>query len=125
MRGELWQIARAGLFLLFVVVLAALGPVDAAVAGPVPGVATHEHKPDPKEQRDSEKLRDRLPKPAAPSRRHEARHANDRRPLPALVRREQDSSRLLRARFPDSGSEAYHEHVRLRHSPGMLQVVRH
>lgn len=113
------------MFLLFVVVLAALGPIDAAVAGPVASAATHEHKPDPKEQRDSEKLRDRLPKPAAPGRRHEVRHANDRSPLPVLLQRSQGSSRLLRARFPNCGNDAYYERRRLRHSPGILQVVRH
>jgi hypothetical protein len=124
-RGKVWRITRAGLFLLFVVVLAALGSVDAAVASPNMGVATHEHKPEPKEQRDSEKLRDRLPKPATLNRRHQARHSDDRRPVPAFLRCQQESAEPQAACLPNSGSDTYHGHLRLRHSPAVLQVVRH
>jgi hypothetical protein len=125
-RGTAWQITRVGLFLLFAVVLAALGPTDAALAGQATCVTTNEHKPDPKEHRDGEKLRERLPSPAT-HRRTQMRHEHDRDLLLGSSRwRAADLEILIRsAAFPGAGADAHHAHDRLRHSPAMLQVMRH
>lgn len=126
MRGRAWQITRAGLFLLFAVVLAALGPTDAALASQVNSAATSEHKPDPKEQRDSEKLRERLPG-LATHRRTQTRHEQDRDPLRGESRWTAADFEILvhAARLPNSGTDTYHARSRLRHSPATLQVMRH
>ncbi|WP_406689582.1 hypothetical protein REH65_26480 [Saccharopolyspora sp. ID03-671] len=126
MRGRLWLITRAGLFLLFAVALAALGPTDAALAGQVPSSTTSEHKPDPKEQRDTEKLRERLPGLAA-HRRTLVRHEHDLDPLHGESRwTAADFAILVRAvSFPDIGTDTYHARSRLKHSPAALQVMRH
>lgn len=124
MFGKVWHTARAGLFLLFVVVLAVLGPADAAVAGQATcSAATQEQQQDSKEHRDGEKLRDRAVKLAAVTRRQSARTENSR-PLPAFlqVRSEFTASEPV---FPNSGTPTRHEHLRVTHSPAMLQVVRH
>ncbi|SFT06318.1 hypothetical protein [Saccharopolyspora flava] len=127
MRGRLWLITRAGVFLLFGVVLAALGPTDAALAGEVGcSATTSEHKPDPKEQRDSEKLRERLPG-LATHRRTQTRHEHDRDPLQGESRwTAADFATLVHAAsLPNIGTDTYHAHIRLRHSPAALQVMRH
>lgn len=124
MRGKLWLITRAGLFLCFVVVLAALGPADAALAGPSTIAAGHEHKPEPKEQRDNEKLRDRMSKPATLNRRHQARNDGVRRTGRIFLRDWRGTAEPRRAELPDSGNGTHHDHLRFRHSPTMLQVVR-
>ncbi|TDD81288.1 hypothetical protein E1202_29330 [Saccharopolyspora karakumensis] len=124
MRGTAWQITRVGVFLLFAVVLAALGPTDAALAGQAASLTTNEHKPDPKEHRDGEKLRERLPSPAT-HRRDQMRHEHDRN-LGASRWTAADFEILLRsAACPGIGTDAHHVHGRLRHSPAMLQVMRH
>ncbi len=126
MRGTAWQITRVGLFLLFAVVVAALGPTDAALATQVSSPATSEHKPDPKEQRDGEKLRERLPG-LTTHRRSQARHEQDRDPLRGESRWTAADFEILAhtSRFPNAGTDTYHAHSRLRHSPATLQVMRH
>ncbi|TDC87752.1 hypothetical protein E1161_25195 [Saccharopolyspora aridisoli] len=126
MRGTAWQITRVGLFLLFAVVLAALGPTDAALAGQAKSATTNEHKPDPKEHRDGEKLRERLPSPAT-HRRTQLRHERDRDLFLGASRwMAADFEVLIRsAAFPSIGTDTHHAHGRLRHSPAMLQVMRH
>ena len=126
MRGRAWQITRAGLFLLFAVVLAALGPTDAALANQVSCSASSEHKPDTKEQRDGEKLRERLPG-LTTHRRAQLRHEQDRDVLRTEARWvAADFEVLVRSRYiPNVETDAGDALGRLRHSPAALQVMRH
>ncbi|GAB3674015.1 hypothetical protein [Saccharopolyspora tripterygii] len=126
MRGRAWQITRAGLFLLFAVVLAALGPTDAALANQVSCPATSEHKPDTKEQRDGEKLRERLPG-LTTHRRTQLRHEHDRDLLRSEARWvAADFEVLVRSGYvPNVETETNDDRSRMRHSPAALQVMRH
>ncbi|TWG08422.1 hypothetical protein [Saccharopolyspora dendranthemae] len=127
MRGRAWQITRAGLFLLFAVVLAALGPTDAALANQVSCPAISEHKPDTKEQqRDGEKLRERLPG-LTTHRRTQLRHQHDRDCLRGEARWvAADFEVLVRSGYvPNVETDAGDARSRLRHSPAALQVMRH
>lgn len=127
MRGRAWQITRAGLFLLFAVVLAALGPTDAALANQASSPAISENKPDTKEQqRDGEKLRERLPG-LTTHRRIQLRHQHDRDRLRAEARWvAADFEVLVRSGYiPNVETDAGDARSRLRHSPAALQVVRH
>lgn len=126
MRGRSWQITRAGLFLLFAVVLAALGPTDAALANQVSCPAISEHKPDTKEQRDGEKLRERLPG-LTTHRRALLRHERDRDLLRSEARWvAADFEVLVRSGcIPNVETDTGEARSRLRHSPAALQVMRH
>ncbi|RRO18212.1 hypothetical protein EIL87_08195 [Saccharopolyspora rhizosphaerae] len=125
MCGRAWQVTRAVLFLLFAVVLAALGPTDAALAGPACCAASSEHKPDTTEQRDNEKLRERL-QGLTTHRRAHTRHEHDRHPLRGVQGGTAAELDLVHpARLPAAESDAHHACSRLRHSPATLQVMRH
>ncbi|MEV0696678.1 hypothetical protein AB0I53_01965 [Saccharopolyspora sp. NPDC050389] len=124
MRGKAWQITRAGLFLLFAVVLAVLGPLSAE-AGPQLRTGPAETKSETNEHRDGEKLRERMPGIALHRRSFERRE--DRRPL--LPRGLQGIARIENqtevGRLPNAGSKPHHAYAKLKHSPATLQVIRH
>ncbi|MEV0055490.1 hypothetical protein SAMN05216215_105313 [Saccharopolyspora shandongensis] len=123
MRGKAWQITRAGLFLLFAVLLAVLGPLSAE-AGPQLRTGPAETKSET-EHRDSEKLRERMPGIALHRRSVERRE--DRRPL--LPRGLQGIARIENQTeveaLPNAGSKPHPTYAKLKHSPATLQVIRH
>lgn len=135
--GRFWEaavrcrtgaIARAGVFLLFALVLAMLAPLEAsaeAVTPSQPGVADtknegkggHEHK-------DTEKLGERLPRAALNQRFRDVRTGPQ--PLPKNWRRQGEFTTSLLARAAmGSASGPDDPATRSRHSPASLQVYRH
>ncbi|MGI8307323.1 hypothetical protein [Saccharopolyspora hattusasensis] len=123
MRGKAWQITRAGLFLLLAVVLALLGPLNAEAGSLRTGPA--ETKSETNEHRDGEKLRERVPGIALHRRCCDRREG--RRPL--LPRGLQHvvhiGMRALTEKFSNAGSKPHDAFAKVRHSPAVLQVVRH
>jgi hypothetical protein len=124
MRGKAWQIARAGLFLLFAVVLAMLGPVHAE-SSPQLRVGPAESKSETNEHRDSEKLRERLPGIAL-HRRCYIRREDRGTPLPRELQHTADIRNQAQVgKVPNVGNKPHHAYAKLKHSPAGLQVIRH
>ncbi|MCI2420165.1 hypothetical protein MOQ72_22230 [Saccharopolyspora sp. K220] len=126
MRGKAWQITRAGLFLLFAVVLAVLGPVqsEAEASALSRTGAPAESNSETKERRDCEKLRERLPGIAL-QRRSQERRDGRRALLPRELQRVADiESQAEVGTLPDAGPTPHHCYAKLRHSPAGLQVIR-
>lgn len=124
MRGKAWQITRAGLFLLFAVVLALLGPLNAE-AGPQLRTGPAETKSETNEHRDSEKLRERVPGIALHRRCCDRQEG--RRPLlpRALQQVAHIGNQALTGKVPNAGSKPHDAFAKVRHSPAVLQVIRH
>ncbi|PKW19110.1 hypothetical protein [Saccharopolyspora spinosa] len=124
MRGKAWRITRAGLFLLLAVVLALLGPLNAE-AGPQFRTGPGETKSETNEHRDGEKLRERVPGIALYRRCSDGQEG--RRPL--LPRGQQHvvdiGKQVLTGKFPNARSKPHDAFAKVRHSPAVLQVVRH
>ncbi|MER5390638.1 hypothetical protein [Saccharopolyspora sp. NPDC002686] len=111
--------------LLLAIALAVLGPVQATAQGCSPtrsGPA--ETSPETKEHRDV-KLRERLPGIAL-HRCSGSRFRERNVPLPRVLQPTHDVEEGLRSGIlPNPGSDPYHDFVKLKHSPAVLQVVRH
>ncbi|MER7012131.1 hypothetical protein ABT324_11970 [Saccharopolyspora sp. NPDC000359] len=123
MHGRAWRITRAGLFLLLAVVLAVLGPAQATGSGCSPVRTAPAETNETKET--SEKLRERL-SGITPNRRCGARVEVRRAPLPEALQPATGLANHPRARIlPNPGSDPYHDFMKLKHSPDVLQVVRH
>ncbi|MBB5152794.1 hypothetical protein [Saccharopolyspora phatthalungensis] len=124
MRGKAWQITRAGIFLLFAVVLALLGPLNAEGSSQL-RIGPAESKSETNEQRDVEKLRERLPGIAPPRRLYDRK--NDRGALlPPGLQYAADIENQAQVRvLPNARSKPHHACVKLKHSPAALQVIRH
>lgn len=121
MRGKVWQITRAGLFLFFVVLLAAMGPLSATGSAQRSMPAeTKEHKHS--EHRDAEKLRERL-HGTTEQRRDTARGRGN--PLPRALQPAAGFPEPGHAVLPADASKPHHSYVKFRHSPAVLQVFRH
>ncbi|GAA2802505.1 hypothetical protein [Saccharopolyspora taberi] len=123
MVGLLWGTVRAGIFLLFVVLLAVVGPQSSAVAGPVAQSApsTSEEK---NEHRESQKHRERLPGITFHRRDFEPAERGHR-PLPGSMQHGV-ADRLRPLAVPPSRNSKPHEKCfRELHSPAALQVFRH
>ncbi|GAA0522126.1 hypothetical protein GCM10011581_34660 [Saccharopolyspora subtropica] len=124
MRGRAWQITRAGLFLLFALVLAMLVPAQSAVEAGSVRTGSAESQTET-EQRDSEKLRERLPSVAL-NRRSYVRREDRREPLPPELQHPDVVAGWPRiGKIPNTGSGPHHAYAKLRHSPAALQVIRH
>lgn len=124
MRGKAWQVARAGLFLLFAVMLAMLGPMHAE-GSQLSRVGPAESKSETNEHRDSEKLRERLPGIALHRRCYTPREDRGR-PLPRELQHAADiGNQAQTGSFPNTGSKPHHAYAKLKHSPAGLQVIRH
>ncbi|MER7079594.1 hypothetical protein SAMN02982929_03343 [Saccharopolyspora kobensis] len=125
MHSKAWRVTRAGLFLLLSIALAVLGPTQATGEGCAPPRWGPAETNETKENRDSEKLRERLPGVAL-NRRCGARAEARREPLPRVLQPADGVEIRPRARIlPNPGSDPYHEFMKLKHSPAVLQVVRH
>ncbi|MGP4019976.1 hypothetical protein [Saccharopolyspora sp. 5N708] len=126
MRGKARQITRAGLFLLFAVVLAVLSPVHSEAEGStlLRTGAPADSKSETKERRDCEKLRERLPGIALHRRSQDGQE--DRRALlPRELQRATDIDDQTEVGvLPASGSTPHHCYAKLKHSPAGLQVIR-
>ncbi|GAA4869516.1 hypothetical protein [Saccharopolyspora cebuensis] len=127
MCGKAWQTVRAGSFLLFVVLLAVAGPLDAPPDAKASRVVPSEVKSETSEHREGEKLRERLPG-ATVHRRCLIRHEDRGRVVPwtpecATLR---TGCRCASGAPPDRGWLSRSDEFRSeRHSPAALQVFRH
>lgn len=118
------RIVRAGLFLLFTVLLAVVVPFQSTLCAELAVRNTSEIKTNEIKEH-SEKLRQR-PTPASPSRK-EDRKPEPRGPLPKIFQRDLTALHAAcastDAAHPSSQSDA--NCVRERHAPAVLQVYRH
>lgn len=125
MHSKVRRVTRAGLFLLLSIALAVLGPAQAPAEGCVQPRWGPAETNETKENRDSEKLRERLPGVAL-NRRCGARAETRRVPLPRVLQPvEAVEIKVLPRMFPNPGNDPYHDFMKLKHSPDVLQVVRH
>ncbi|KAA5831842.1 hypothetical protein ABT337_01600 [Saccharopolyspora hirsuta] len=123
MHGKVWRITRAGLFLVLAVVLAVLGPAQATGEGCSPPRSGPAETNETKEN--TEKLRERLPGVTL-NRRCGVRAEVRRAPLPKVLQPAAGVEIRPRSRIlPNPGSDPYHDFMKLKHSPDVLQVVRH
>ena len=127
MTGRLWRIMRAGLFLLFVVLLTVLGPLQAGAlpgpaCSPTPAPSNSEEK---NEHREGHKLRERLPGIAHHRRAVEPADPGHK-PLPWTMQPGVGDAAGAAPADPALRTAKPHEKCfRELHSPAALQVFRH
>ncbi len=118
------KIVRAGLFLLFTVLLAVVVPFQSTLCAELSMRNTSEIKTNEIKEH-SEKVRQRLS--AASSSRRDDRTPDPRGPLPKIFQQDltalHDVCASGAASFPSSQPDA--DCVRKRHAPAVLQVYRH
>ncbi len=119
---------RAGLFILFVALLALLAPLQTAAgigASSRSNVAETKNSNSPVEHREKETLRERFPKVAQQG-RSAKKPETPCEPLPASLQTGGDCAipGLRMEGGPGTETKLSHEYVRGRHSPASLQVYR-